>query len=125
MKMFDYFDTCYGFNFFAAKAEDSLPPRTDWVFMCPYGQLLGWQRPEEARNLWKAKCGDLEESIITDEDDLDIRPRYVRHFRDERQIKKDVIMKHLDPRGLICILNRGLERIQFGCVSEGNMEICK
>jgi hypothetical protein len=68
--------------------------------MCPYGQLLCWQQPAEARNLWKAKCGDLKESIITNENDLDIRPRYVRHFRDGRQIKKDFILKHLEPRGI-------------------------
>jgi hypothetical protein len=99
LKDFGRFDKSYGFHFFSGKGN--CPPRTDWVFKCPYGQLLGWHPPEEARNLWKAKCeGYLEESIISDEYDLDVQLGYVRHFPDGRQVSQRFLGRHFDIRGV-------------------------
>jgi hypothetical protein len=82
----------YGFNYIAQQ-RDGGPPRTDWVFMCPYEQLLGWKQPEEASKLWKTKCGnDLVESIITKE--CSAKDEFQREFFDGQQVYKDHFHEH-------------------------------
>jgi hypothetical protein len=76
----------FGFHFVAGR--DRRPPRTDWFFQCGYQQLLGWEQPDEASNIWKEKCGDtLEESLITVENDSDNKKVFQRKFQDGRQTK--------------------------------------
>jgi hypothetical protein len=82
----------YGFNHIAQQ-RDGGPPRTDWVFMCPNEQLLGWKQPEEASKLWKTKCGNsLVESIISKE--CDTKDRFKRQFSDGLQTYKDHFHEH-------------------------------
>lgn len=46
-----------GYAFSYDCGDDQNPPRTDWIFPCDHGQLLGWTQPAEASELWRKKCG--------------------------------------------------------------------
>ncbi|KAF1992566.1 hypothetical protein K402DRAFT_458943 [Aulographum hederae CBS 113979] len=51
---------------FRAEAVPCGNPRVQWSFECNEAQLLGWQPPLEARDLWIEKCGpSLQEDIVT------------------------------------------------------------
>jgi hypothetical protein len=84
----------YGFNYIAQQ-RDGGSPRTDWVFMCPYAQLLGWNQPEKASKLWKTKCGsNLVESIISKE--CSVKDHFQRKFSNGLQICKDNFDDHFE-----------------------------
>lgn len=79
-------EAVFGFHFVAGR--DRRLPQTEWFFQCGYQQLLGWEQPDEASNIWKEKCGEtLEESLITEEYDSDNNKFFQRKFRDGRQTK--------------------------------------
>ncbi|KAF1980711.1 hypothetical protein K402DRAFT_399203 [Aulographum hederae CBS 113979] len=51
---------------FRAEAVPCGNPRVQWSFECNEAQLLGWQPPREACDLWKEKCGpSLQEDVVT------------------------------------------------------------
>ena len=88
-------EEAYGFNYIAQQRNGGPPPRTDWVFMCPYAQLLGWKQPEEASKLWKTKCGSgLVESIISKE--RTAKDYFQRTFSTGLQICKDNFDDHFE-----------------------------
>jgi hypothetical protein len=81
----------YGFHYSAG--EGARPSRTDWVFNCPYPQLLGWMPPDDAIRQWKAKCGlKLEESIITYE--RHSNDGWHRHLVDGQVVKASELHEH-------------------------------
>jgi hypothetical protein len=63
-------DRIHGYAFSFHGGDDKQPPRTDWVFPCYHGQLIGWSQPAEASRVWKEKCGGgLIENVLALDDE--------------------------------------------------------
>jgi len=74
-------------------SKHPLRPRTEWIFLCPEGQLHGWEEPDEAKQLWKAKIPDIDLDIITLEMRNEMRPdplkrRWFKRIREGKLVSE-------------------------------------